>query len=91
MPRGAQPGDRRGGRAKGTPNKFTIGKAYWAMYANTGDGALESPSCLLVATVPDQQARQTLTAAFDRYVDARERALQISRRRAEPARESAAT
>lgn len=29
MPRGAKPGERRGGRAKGTPNKRTIGEAYF--------------------------------------------------------------
>jgi predicted Zn-dependent protease len=89
MPRGAAPGERRGGRQKGTPNKFTVGKAFRAMRANTVDGALENLSRLLIATVPDPQARQTLAAAFDRYVDARERAAQKSKRSTDPAQESA--
>ena len=73
MPRGATPGERRGGRAKGTPNKLTIGRAYRAMRANTFDGALENLSRLLIATVPDPYDRQTLGEAIDRYIAARER------------------
>jgi hypothetical protein len=33
MPRGAKPGERRGGRAKGTPNKMTFMKTQMAMKA----------------------------------------------------------
>jgi hypothetical protein len=33
MPRGAKPGERRGGRAKGTPNKITFMKTQMAMKA----------------------------------------------------------
>jgi len=49
------------------------------MRANTVDGALESLSRLLIATVPDPYDRQTLGEAIDRYIAAREREGQYPR------------
>jgi hypothetical protein len=40
MPREARPGERRGGRQKGTPNKYTVGRTLLAQYVNTLDGSL---------------------------------------------------
>jgi hypothetical protein len=76
MPRGAAPGERRGGRAKGTRNKYTQGQA-WKRHRQTCtlDGALAHLSDLIAALVPDPQDRAALGVAIDNYIAAREREL----------------
>jgi hypothetical protein len=68
MPRGAAPGERRGGRAKGTPNKYTVGKLWRQRQAYTLDSTLTDLSKLLVAFVPDPDHRHLLCHGIDRYV-----------------------
>jgi hypothetical protein len=80
MPRGARPGERRGGRAKGALNKFTIGEAYRARQARSLDNTLLDLSRLLIATVTDPQDRQRVCHAIDRYIFARERASKQEKR-----------
>jgi len=79
MPRGGTaPGERRGGRRPGTPNKRTIGKAYEAhkrnLRAQSVDCTLLDVTATLIAMVPDPDDRRLVSESIDRYVNARERA-----------------
>jgi hypothetical protein len=74
MSRGARPGERRGGRKKGTPNKLTVGKLGRQRQSYTLDSTLTDLSKLLVVFVPDPEYRHLLCHAIDRYVAARGRA-----------------
>jgi hypothetical protein len=81
MPRGAAPGERRGGRKAGTSNKLTVGKAYSRhVRINTLDGALQHLTAVIAALVPDPQDRAMLGEAIDGYIACRERAAQNQRR-----------
>jgi hypothetical protein len=80
LPSGARPGERRGGRARGTPNKYTVGKLWKQRQAYTLDATLTDLSKLLVMFVPDPENRHLLCHAIDRYVDARARATSRQKR-----------
>lgn len=80
MPRGARPDERHGGRKEGTPNKFTVGRAYLAQYVSTLDGSLIELAQLLVAAVPNAKDRADIGIAVDRYIAARERTPKRDRR-----------
>jgi hypothetical protein len=91
MPRGgSKPSERRGGRKKGTPNKYTIGQAWKArqpsqkltigrvtreMRGYTAvDGRLELLRWAIETCVPDPEHRSAVGLAIDQYIEARERA-----------------
>ena len=54
MPRGSQPGERRGGRQRGTPNKATVAKAA-ALAAASADAAI-TPLQFLLGVMRDPKA-----------------------------------
>lgn len=69
MPRGARPGERRGGRAKGTPNKATaeireVAKGY-------GPAAIRRAAELagLISGTPAAQSEQAQMAAINTILD----------------------
>src|SRR5262249_41203849 len=87
---GSKPGERRGGRKKGTPNKYTIGQAWKARQPSQKltigrvtremrgftavDGRLELLRWAIEVGVPDPAHRRALGLAIDQYIEARERA-----------------
>jgi hypothetical protein len=89
MPRGgSRPGERRGGRKKGSLNKYTIGKAWRQQFSqsltigrttrtlqgySTLDGRLELLRWAIETCVPDPEHRKALGKAVDDYIAAREK------------------
>ena len=91
MPRGgSKPGERRGGRKKGTPNKYTIGQAWKARQPSQKltigrvtremrgftavDGRLELLRWAIEVGVPDPEHRRAIGRAIDDYILARQQA-----------------
>jgi len=82
MPRGgSKPGERRGGRQKGSLNKLTIGRMYRELHGyDRLDGKLELLRWALEVAVPDLLHRQQVGKAIDDYIDAREKASDAKRK-----------
>jgi hypothetical protein len=71
MPRGSAPGERRGGRAKGTLNKLTIGNQMRVLTGfSTVDGSLELLRWALEVGVPNPVHRKAISEAIDKYIAA---------------------
>ncbi len=71
---GARPGERRGGRGKGTPNKYTQGQEMRRRRRQTLDGSLAHLTDLMAELVWDARDRARLGEAIDAYIACRERA-----------------
>ncbi len=82
MPRGARPGERRGGRQKGTKNKATIERERFARHvaeqaAASGEAPLDY-MLRVMRTSNDAKRRDTMAIAAAPYVHARLSAVEHS-------------